>query len=110
MDLDSGKTRAVTPEGILGLLVSPDGKFVLVRDQLPTYLRSFRLRRFCWRDLTNERTRSLLTISRQTSIAKAADVSISAVAAAHNLSRIRLCGGETLHSSGVTLLAAPIDR
>ena len=31
--LDSGKTRAVTPEGILGLLVSPDGKFVLVRDQ-----------------------------------------------------------------------------
>jgi len=33
MDLDSGKTRAVTPEGILGLLVSPDGKFVLVRDQ-----------------------------------------------------------------------------
>ncbi len=33
MDLDSGKTRAVTPEGILGLLVSPDGKFVLVTDQ-----------------------------------------------------------------------------
>jgi len=32
MDVDSGKMRAVTPEGTLGLLVSPDGKFVLARD------------------------------------------------------------------------------
>jgi len=32
MDLDSGKMRAVTPEGIVGLLVSPDGKFLLTRD------------------------------------------------------------------------------
>jgi eukaryotic-like serine/threonine-protein kinase len=32
MDLDSGKMRAVTPEGTVGLLVSPDSKFVLARD------------------------------------------------------------------------------
>jgi dipeptidyl aminopeptidase/acylaminoacyl peptidase len=32
MDLDSGKTRPITPEGTLGLLVSPDGKFLLARD------------------------------------------------------------------------------
>jgi serine/threonine protein kinase len=32
MDLDSGKTHAITPEGTVGLLLSPDGKFVLVRD------------------------------------------------------------------------------
>jgi eukaryotic-like serine/threonine-protein kinase len=32
MDLGSGKTRVVTPEGIVGLLVSPDGNFVLARD------------------------------------------------------------------------------
>ena len=32
MDLDSGKMRAVTPEGTLGLLISPDGKFLLARD------------------------------------------------------------------------------
>ncbi|MBV8051654.1 MAG: serine/threonine-protein kinase, partial [Acidobacteriaceae bacterium] len=32
MDLDSGKMRPVTPEGTLGLLVSPDGKFLLARD------------------------------------------------------------------------------
>jgi eukaryotic-like serine/threonine-protein kinase len=32
MDLDSGKMRAVTPEGIIGLLVSADGKFLLARD------------------------------------------------------------------------------
>jgi eukaryotic-like serine/threonine-protein kinase len=32
MDLDSGKTRPVTAEGAVGLLVSPDGKFLLARD------------------------------------------------------------------------------
>ena len=32
MDLDTGKTRAITPEGTAGQLVSPDGKFVLARD------------------------------------------------------------------------------
>jgi serine/threonine protein kinase len=32
MDLDSGKTRPITPEGTVGLLVSPDGKFLLARD------------------------------------------------------------------------------
>jgi hypothetical protein len=37
-----------------------------IQPALPAYLRSFRLRRFCWRDLTNQRTRSLLTVSRQT--------------------------------------------
>src|SRR5260370_38909051 len=33
MDLDTGQTRPVTPEGCLVLLASPDGKFVLARDQ-----------------------------------------------------------------------------
>jgi len=37
MDLDSGKTRPVTPEGTLGLLVSPDGKFLLARDSERKY-------------------------------------------------------------------------
>jgi len=32
LDLESGKMRAVTPEGTVGLLVSPDGKFLLARD------------------------------------------------------------------------------
>jgi hypothetical protein len=32
MDLDSGRTHPITPEGTTGLLVSPDGKFVLARD------------------------------------------------------------------------------
>jgi eukaryotic-like serine/threonine-protein kinase len=32
MDLDSGKTRPITPEGIVAVLVSPDGKFLLGRD------------------------------------------------------------------------------
>jgi len=32
MDLDSGKTRPITPEGTVGLLVSPDSKFLLARD------------------------------------------------------------------------------
>ena len=32
MDLDSGKMRPITPEGTAGLLVSPDGKFVIARD------------------------------------------------------------------------------
>jgi hypothetical protein len=32
MDLENGKTHAITPEGTVGLLVSPDGKFVLARD------------------------------------------------------------------------------
>ena len=32
MDLDSGKTRPITPEGTIGLLISPDGKFALARD------------------------------------------------------------------------------
>jgi dipeptidyl aminopeptidase/acylaminoacyl peptidase len=30
--LESGKTRAITPEGTAGLVVSPDSKFVLTRD------------------------------------------------------------------------------
>jgi hypothetical protein len=30
--LESGKTRPVTPEGTVGLVVSPDSKFVLARD------------------------------------------------------------------------------
>jgi len=32
MDLDSGKTRPITPEGTIGLLVSPDSKFLLATD------------------------------------------------------------------------------
>ena len=32
MDLDSGQVRPITPEGTLGLLVSPDGKLVLAGD------------------------------------------------------------------------------
>ena len=32
LDLESGKTRPVTPEGTVGLVVSPDSKFVLARD------------------------------------------------------------------------------
>jgi eukaryotic-like serine/threonine-protein kinase len=32
MSLDSGAARPITPEGTVGLLVSPDGKFVLVID------------------------------------------------------------------------------
>jgi len=32
MDLESHKTRAITPEGTVGLLVSPDGKLLLARD------------------------------------------------------------------------------
>lgn len=32
MDLDSSKVRPVTPEGTIGLLVSPDSKFLLARD------------------------------------------------------------------------------
>jgi hypothetical protein len=30
--LEAGKTRPVTPEGTVGLVVSPDSKFVLARD------------------------------------------------------------------------------
>ena len=32
LDLESGKTRPVTPEGTVGLVISPDSKFVLARD------------------------------------------------------------------------------
>ena len=32
LDLESGKTRAITPEGAGGLVVSPDSKFVLTTD------------------------------------------------------------------------------
>ena len=31
LDLDTGATKAITPEGVLGRAVSPDGKYVVVR-------------------------------------------------------------------------------
>ena len=34
-EIDGGKPKPVTPEGVTGTTVSPDGKFVIAKDQLP---------------------------------------------------------------------------